>query len=51
MTVVCCMSASRYYNPPCLFYPKKLIKELIDEALAGTLCNAQEFRQIITTVF
>lgn len=52
VTVVCCMSASGNYVPPCLIFPRKLMKnELIDEAPTGTLGIAQESGWMTTNVF
>lgn len=52
VTVVCCMSANGHFVPPCLIYPRKIMKqELIDEAPTGSLGIAQESGWMTTTVF
>ncbi|KAH9642823.1 hypothetical protein HF086_012317 [Spodoptera exigua] len=40
VTVVCCMSVNGHFVPPCLIYPRKIMKqELIDEAPTGAILN------------
>lgn len=51
-TVVCCMSATGNFVPPCIIFPRKNMRpELIDDAPTGTLGVAQESGWMTTAVF